>query len=90
MKSLLLILFVYLSFGMSSLNSTKTSSSAYEMSIPNKVEMEREVRKISATVIKAYELNNEVDETLQKLDSLNNALENPKSLRQFKRELAEK
>jgi exonuclease VII large subunit len=75
---------------MSSLNSTKTSSSAYEMSIPNKVEMEREVRKISATVIKAYELNNEVDETLQKLDSLNNALENPKSLRQFKRELAEK
>jgi hypothetical protein len=90
MKSLLPILFVYLSFGMSSLNSTKTISRAYEMSIPNKVEMEREVRKISATVIKAYELNNEVDETLQKLDSLNNALENPKSLRQFKRELAEK
>lgn len=88
MKNLIPLLFVYLSFGMSSISNGKVANnSSFEMSIPNKTEMEREVRKISATVIKAHELNKEVSSTLQELDSLNNALNDPKELRKFKQEL---
>jgi hypothetical protein len=87
MKQLTLMILIYLCFGLTTFNEQPYTSGSFTMSIPNKREMEKEVMKLDESLVKASILNYEVDTALQTLDSLNNALDSPKEVRKYKREL---
>lgn len=88
MKKLILITFIYFSFGVTSFNEQPFESKAsFEISIPNVKAMEKQVKKMDKSIVQASILNLEVNNTLEVLDSLNTALSTPKDIRKYKREL---
>lgn len=88
MKTVILILFMYFSFGVTSFNEKPFEDKGeFKMTIPNVKDMEKEVSKLTLTIIKANKLNTEVNTTLETLDSLNNSLVTRKDIRQYKKEL---
>lgn len=88
MKTVILLLFMYFSFGVTSFNGKPFDEKGeFKMTIPNVKAMENEVSKLNLTIIKANKLNIEVNTTLETLDSLNNSLVTRKEIRKYKREL---
>ena len=88
MKNLLLIIFIYFSFGVTSFDEQPfENSGGFNIIIPNVKAMEKEVKKLDNTIVQASILNKEVDNTLMELDSLNDRLSTPKEIRKYKREI---
>jgi hypothetical protein len=90
MKQLLLILFIYFSFGVTRFDELDFVGSSIVMTMPNIKEMDREVKKINKVLVKTAVLNSGLESKINYLDSINNALDSKKSIREFKNESRKK